>query len=157
VFRGAALEHATRARLLDAVEAQPGVTLQALARRLNAPRNTLAHHLRVLERTRYVTRVRVANGHAIYPRHDPRARLAATLNRAHVHGLLSLLAQRPDATQQELAHAVPIAQSRLSEILSALETHGLVARRRDGRRMRVRLTNAGAAFADSSSDLRTTE
>ncbi|MEY2632030.1 MAG: hypothetical protein RIR00_684 [Pseudomonadota bacterium] len=69
------------------------------------------------------------------------------LNRKHVRRLLSLL-QAGETAQAELAAAlvkqgVEVSDGRLSQLLSLMEGHGLLEKRKDGRENRVKLTDDG--------------
>ena len=72
------------------------------------------------------------------------------LDRAHVRAILGLIGT--GTTQRELTAGlqgrdINISSGRLSQLLSLLEAHGLIGRRREGRENRLSLTPAGQQAA----------
>ena len=72
------------------------------------------------------------------------------LDRAHVRAILGLIGT--GTTQRELTAGlqgsdINISPGRLSQLLSLLEAHGLIGRRREGRENRLSLTPAGQQAA----------
>ncbi len=75
---------------------------------------------------------------------------ARILDRAHVRAILGLIG--PGTTQRELTAGLPgrdidISPGRLSQLLSLMEAHGLIDRKREGRENRLSLTPAGQQAA----------
>ena len=74
------------------------------------------------------------------------------LDRAHVRAILGLIGK--GTTQRELTAGlqrpdidINISSGRLSQLLSLMEAHGLIDRRREGRENRLSLTPAGQQAA----------
>lgn len=63
--------------------------------------------------------------------------------------VLAQLGPRDGITQQELAERLLVTQGNVSYHMQRLSRHGLVERRRDGRRKRLRLTPEGRALHDA--------
>ncbi|WP_374246971.1 hypothetical protein [Zoogloea sp.] len=72
------------------------------------------------------------------------------LNRAHVRTVLSLIGtglSQPVLAEKLQDRNVEISPGRLSQLLSLMEAHGLIDRKREGRENRLTLTPAGQAAA----------
>lgn len=137
------VEHPMRARLLDAVQARPGVRLPDLAEALDANRDTLAYHARMLERHELLAQAAVSTGTVLYPRGHPAAPHAETLALNRAPDALAHLVEAPGASVTELAEALGVAKGRASELAAALEDSGLVRRERDGRSLALAPTSTG--------------
>ena len=79
------------------------------------------------------------------------------LKRAHVRAILDLIGT--GTTQRELTAGlqgrdIDISPGRLSQLLSLMEAHGLIDRRREGRENRLSLTPAGQQAAPATKPLR---
>ena len=79
------------------------------------------------------------------------------LKRAHVRAILDLIGT--GTTQRELTAGlqgrdINISSGRLSQLLSLMEAHGLIDRRREGRENRLSLTPAGQQAAPATKPLR---
>ena len=79
------------------------------------------------------------------------------LDRAHVRAILGLIGT--GTTQRELTAGlqgrdINISSGRLSQLLSLMEAHGLIDRRREGRENRLSLTPAGQQAAPATKPLR---
>ena len=79
------------------------------------------------------------------------------LKRAHVRAILDLIGT--GTTQRELTAGlqgrdISISSGRLSQLLSLMEAHGLIDRRREGRENRLSLTPAGQQAAPATKPLR---
>lgn len=144
---GKLLEHPTRRRIQDAIEGEPGIHFQALARKAGVGRGNLDHHLRKLVAADLVT-VRRAPGYTCY---FPKGRLDRRyLDAAHAvrsdgsKAVLQAVAGRPGASSRDLAQHLGMAPSTVSYHLKRLETAGLVA---PGERAGVHLTPLGSQAA----------
>lgn len=141
------VEHPLRAGLLDAVQARPGARLPELAEALDANRDTLAYHARMLERHELVAQAAVSTGTVLYPRGHPAAPHAATLALSGAEDALTHLVEAPGASVTELADALDVTKGRASELAGALEDSGLVRRKRAGRSLSLAPTSTGRRVA----------
>lgn len=72
------------------------------------------------------------------------------LGRAHVQAILDLIGKgttQPELTSKLQGRDIAISPGRLSQLLSLMEAHGLIDRRREGRENRLSLTPAGQQAA----------
>lgn len=81
------------------------------------------------------------------------------LGRAHVQAILDLIGKgttQPELTSKLQGRDIDISPGRLSQLLSLMEAHGLIDRKREGRENRLSLTPAGhqAAPAPATKPLR---
>lgn len=137
------LDHPTRRRIHEAIEAEPGIHFQALARQVEVGRGTLEHHLRKLTDAELVT-VRRAPGYTCYfpkgkvDRHFLDA--APALRSDGSRAVLQAVAAKPGTSSRDLAAHLGIAPSTVSYHLKRLETAGLVT---PGEKAGVRITPLG--------------
>ncbi len=137
------LDHPTRRRIKDAIEGEPGIHFQALARQVEVGRGTLEHHLRKLIEADLVT-VRRAPGYTCY---FPKGKIdrhlldaAPALRSGGSRAVLQAVAAKPGTSSRDLAAHLGIAPSTVSYHLKRLETAGLVA---PGEKAGVRITALG--------------
>lgn len=136
------LEHPQRARLLDAIQADPGVHFQELARRLGLGHGALDHHLRKLMDADLVV-LRRAPGYTCYfPKATDRRVMdaAPVLRSGGSRMVLGAVADKPGVSSRDLASHLGLAPSTVSYHLKRLETAGLVL---PDPRAGVRLTPLG--------------
>jgi DNA-binding transcriptional ArsR family regulator len=136
------LDHPQRARLLDAIQADPGVHFQELARRLGLGHGVLDHHLRKLMDADLVL-LRRAPGYTCYfPKATDRRMMDAApmLRSGGSRAVLGAVAERPGVSSRDLASHLGLAPSTVSYHLKRLETAGLVL---PDPRAGVRLTPLG--------------
>lgn len=133
------LDHPRRRRILDLVAADPGLTVEDVARRIEAPRSKALHHLRVLDRAGHVQIRKLEGRTAVFPRRFGSAEAqvrAAVLRSQRARGLYELLQARPGLAQDRLAVLVGLRQPGVSKRLAQLEGVGLVrCDTLDGRRV----------------------
>lgn len=136
------LEHPQRARLLDAVQADPGVHFQELSRRLGLGHGVLEHHLRKLVDAELVVVRRSAGYTCYFPKATDRRVMDAApmLRSGGSRAVLAAVAQRPGTSSRDLAAHLGLAPSTVSYHLKRLETAGLVL---PDARAGVRLTPLG--------------
>lgn len=136
------LEHPVRRRIHDAVQAEPGLHFQELARRLAVGNGALDHHLHKLVAAGLLT-VRKAPGYTCYfPKATDRRVMdaAPSLRSGGSRLVLEAVAQKPGASSRDLASHLGLAPSTVSYHLKRLETAGLVL---PGASAGVRLTPLG--------------
>jgi len=130
-----ALANAKRARVYRFVCEAPGQTIQDIARGLGLPRNTVEHHVRTLEKNGFLRVHDGPRGKAVLPAtsrvYEP------VLDREHVRDLLRILKESPGISQHELAARLGMRKGHLSTLVRDLEACGFLARRRDGRSVRI--------------------
>jgi DNA-binding transcriptional ArsR family regulator len=139
VERGDLLDHPARQRLVQLVEAEPGVHFHVLAQRAGLANGTATHHLRKLEQGGHVT-VRRSGRYACYfPGGRVEAREAAAapiLKSGGARQVLATVRARPGLSNLELANATGLTPSTVNYHAQRLATAGLVEALRDGRNVR---------------------
>lgn len=128
--RDRVLDHGTRARLIAAVKAMPGIHIEELSRLTGCSRSTAVYHLRVLERNAAVRAVPGGKTTHYFPnqgRWDPaeqeqRVLLGSGATRAVAAAVLAT----PGAPRRALEQAVGLSSSTLSWHLGRLLRLGLV-------------------------------
>lgn len=144
-----ALTHPGRRSILDAVTANPGISVGGLARLLGKARPPVDYHVRVLARHRLLVRRRYGGTTALFPpdaiaRADERR--VQRLRHPSLQRLLRVVEEeQADATQARLASRMGLSQSRVSHLLLELEGLGLVLAVRAGGRRRYRLRDDASA------------
>lgn len=123
------LDHPTRRRIHDAIQAEPGIHFQALSRKADVGRGALDHHLRKLVASDIVT-VRKAPGYTCYfPKGQLDRRLLDAAPAVRSDGskaVLQAVAARPGASSRDLAVGLGMAPSTVSYHLKRLQAAGLV-------------------------------
>lgn len=128
-------DHPVRRRLLDLVEARPGVHHNELARALGIGRGALQHHARVLVRHGLLRRIASAAAVCyVLPEHRARPGIEASplLLGATARRVLHEVRAVPGATTADLAARLGIGRSGLVRHLHRFEAAGLVRRHGDG-------------------------
>ncbi|MCK9579998.1 MAG: winged helix-turn-helix transcriptional regulator [Methanoregula sp.] len=139
------LEEPTRARIFNAIKEDPGIHFNALRHLIDINRGTLRYHLAILILTKKITCVR----DGIFSRYLPKefeisrndtivvCRFRSGPDRA----MLTYLINHPNATQQEIGSAIGISPPVISWRVQRLLHEGIVNIDRQGRTVRVALTN----------------
>lgn len=130
------LEHPRRAALLDCIRAEPGATVQDMARILGMHWGVAAYHVAALRRGGQVHLARVGGRTALFPRtsgHAPRSAEAWLRRPSHARVHAELVA-RPGAGPTQVASRLGMTQARVSQILADMAQAGLVEARPQGRR-----------------------
>ncbi len=137
-------QDATRAAIMDAVTAEPGLHLRALADRLGAPVGRVRHHARKLVQGGLL-RERTTPGFTCYfADSTDRAVLdAGPITRSD--GARKVLAAAEGRVAKDIAAAAGLSPATASYHLKRLREAGLVEAEPQGRMTRFRLTSAGAA------------
>lgn len=144
------LDHPARARLVQLVQAEPGVHFQDLVRRSGLPNGTAVHHLRKLTDAGLLAARPLGRYTCYFPGSSPdRATLAAApVTRADgARRILAELAANPGLSGGDLAMRLGIQPSTVTYHVKRLQDAGLVAAARDGRVIRFRTTGPTAAWA----------
>lgn len=138
------LENPTRQDILALIEAEPGVHVRELQRRLGYAHGTVLHHLRTLQRNKLVVTSR-AGGRTCYfaAATKPTDRNRALLGSEQRLGLLRAVAERPHVGPSELARILGVRRQSVHESTKRLLRDGLIdiATKRHGRA--ITLTELG--------------
>lgn len=139
------LDHPVRARVYEAVQAQPGAMLEDLAGGLEVSRSAVEHHLRKLASAGLVTlerrrrRVHAFETGTVEPEQREALALLATDTARRA---LGVVAERPRGVR-ELGRALGVSASTASYHVANLQEAGLVEARREGPLKRLEPTSAG--------------
>lgn len=131
-------DHPVRARLLEAIAAEPGLHFSGLARRLDLAPGAAQHHLRRLAGAGLV--VAAAGGRTRYfPAGTPPAvqGRAQLLDNPGINKVLAAVQARPGISVSAVAAATGRAVGTVAHHLDRLQQAGLVERRRSGRTVHV--------------------
>ncbi|MBI2077069.1 MAG: helix-turn-helix domain-containing protein [Euryarchaeota archaeon] len=152
--RPKALELPTRSRIQAAVEAQPGIHFQALARVAELAPSTLEFHLKKLEQLGLV-KSHLGHGYrSVFPAATADRRLmtaAGALKSAGARQVLAALLAQPEAPVAELAQRARLTRQTAHEHLARLADAKLVEVRREGRRVKYRATPSASLVLSSLS------
>lgn len=143
------LEHPVRRRVMDQVEAQPGIHYQELLRAMGGGKGSLEHHLRKLEEGRLVRAVRGPRYTCYFPWSANAASRdeAPALKSDGARRVFAAVQAHPGITGQDLAARTGLSASSVSEHVSRLAAAGLVRSSREGRTVRVQpARQAAGAF-----------
>jgi biotin operon repressor len=144
------LEHPVRRMVHQAVEANPGIHLKALARTVGRPRNTVEHHVRKLVAGGLVTQHDL-NGYACLfakGQVDRRAQAAAgALKSEAARKVLAAVVTTPGASGRDVAAAAGLTPTLVSYHVHNLQQAGLVEGQRQGRQLRLLPTELGRQAA----------
>jgi DNA-binding transcriptional ArsR family regulator len=122
------LDHPQRARLMEAIRADPGVHFQELCRRMGLGHGVLEHHVRKLVDAELVV-VRRTSGYTCYfPKATDRRMMDAApmLRSGGSRAVFRAVAAQPGTSSRDLAVHLGLAPSTVSYHLKRLETAGLV-------------------------------
>lgn len=98
------LAHATRAALHERVEAEPGLYLSQLGRRLDVPLSTVRHHVRALREEGYVESRTDDGRRRFYPRGVEHPELIACLRAEGPAEVVAVLARELDRDPSTVSH-----------------------------------------------------
>jgi len=143
IRRHEVLEHATRQRILEAVAARPGMTLQSLQAELGVAWGTTVHHVHVLQRHARLVSVRQGPRRLLYIASTPEGRARADLailRPVTAHGIALAVHRQPGMQQVEICRLVGVRGPSASKHLSRLAAAGLVTVERAGSACRYRPT-----------------
>jgi predicted transcriptional regulator len=131
------LEHPARSKIMQAIEAEPGVHFLALSRRLAIGNGTLDHHLRKLEQANLVRRHSSPGYVCFFPAGTGWAAMQAApaLRSDGGRAVAKALAEQPGATSREIAAKLGLAPSTVAYHLKRLQGAGVVTTGRTGSRL----------------------
>ncbi len=139
-FRGQELlDHPRRAELHELICQTPGITVPDLAHASGLSRNTVIHHLRMLEKEHLI--VSNAVGRTVHwfengGRYGREHKAAyAVLQDDRSRDVADFVAKNPGATQRQVAEGLGLSPSVITWHLQRLEAASLVDRRKQGRTM----------------------
>ncbi|MES2154563.1 MAG: helix-turn-helix domain-containing protein [bacterium] len=123
------LDNPVRRRIVEAVQAQPGIHYQALLRVLGESNGTMEHHLAKLTEAGLLKAVRAPGYTCYFPAgtDDRFAKAGPALRAPAARKLLDLLRKNPGMTPQEAARRLGIAPATVYYHLERLRAAGLVA------------------------------
>lgn len=134
----------SRREIFQAINDAPGIHVRALLRRLEYAKGTVQYHLRWLHAHDLVESERDGEFTRYYPAHelDPLdKRTLSELRRSYSREIIAHLVTDGPLTTTELAERVGKSRSTVSWHLSRLHDAGLVAKRREGRRVEYALVD----------------
>jgi predicted transcriptional regulator len=143
VDRATILDHPVRAQLMALIEAEPGVHMREVRRRLQLANGKALHHLRLLERSGHVTAVANGGVRSYYPKGatDYRTMAAAPVLRSGTaRALVHAVLRAPGRAEHELATELGISPRTLNYHVLRLRLHGLLDLQATGRTTTVRPT-----------------
>lgn len=151
-FQGTAvLEHDGRAQVYEMVKLRPGVTMQELSEDVDFGASALNHHLRVLERNGFVSRLRDGRYVRFFDRQSgrfsgERKNAVSALRNPTTAAIAKAIAAQPGLAQCDLAERFSIAASTVNWHIRRLAAAELVEARRDHHYTRYYLGTAWAVL-----------
>lgn len=139
VSKADALLNERRSDIIELLRSDPGLTAQEVARRLDYSRTATVHHLETLTRTGQLLYVQNGQQRHYFPpdgTERERVRIAVARDEGYAD-LLQLIDEAPGVTLAELTTRLHRSKPRLSRMVARLERLGVLARRREGRTLRV--------------------
>ncbi len=134
------LTHATRAALHERVEAEPGLYLSQLGRRLDVPLSTVRHHVRVLREEGHIESRTDDGRRRFYPRGTENPNLIACLRADGPAEIVAALSREGALTVSALARELDCDPSTVSHHLDRLVDVDAVTRTKCGRTVVNRLS-----------------
>lgn len=144
------LEHPLRKSLHQAIEAQPGIHLKALARTIGRPRSTVEHHVRKLVAGGLVTQHQLNGYGCLFAKGQVDRReqaVAGALKSDAARRVLAAVVGSPGASGREVAAAAGLTPTLVSYHVHNLQKAGLLEGQRDGRALRLLPTELGRKSA----------
>ena len=140
------LESPQRRRIMDLVEAQPGIHFKELLRQSGIPNGSLVHHVGQLQKAGLLV-AKPSNGYTCYfPRGPADAERAAILKADGARQVLAAVQASPGLSGLEVAHLTGLQPSTVNYHAKRLADAGLLSPVRDGRAVRLHpRTDASAA------------
>jgi DNA-binding transcriptional ArsR family regulator len=145
IISSGALDSPRRARIMDSIRAQPGITPGALRKATGLHYTSCLHHVRVLADTGFVDLRRVGGQWRCFPREH--AGLAAqrwwvASNGLTARALLALVASKPGISPAEAARELGITRSAMQHHTERLRGLGVIEATRAGARVELRIARA---------------
>jgi DNA-binding transcriptional ArsR family regulator len=141
------LAHPTRARLMELIQAEPGVHFQDLARKAGLANGTAVHHLRKLDAAGLVAARPLGRYTCYFPGASPTATAleqAPVLRSPGARLVFGTIQDRPGLSGLEIASRVGLGASTVNYHVQRLVEVGLVSSVREGRLVRLRATTSAA-------------
>lgn len=140
------LEHPLRAEIFDAIKASPGIHISALARTVDAGWGTTIHHLRKLQEKELVA-VRMVNNQKCYFQNGGDVSRSAwtqlpELKNATANRIAQYILNRPLSPVTSVSDELGLSPSLVSHHVRKLERAGVVEKIRDGRFVKLAVTDA---------------
>jgi len=139
IREGEVLDHATRNRILDLVNARPGIHLKELQADLGIAWGTLVHHVRRLEATGHLVSMRQGPRRLLYAANTPESRARqdlALLRNGTAFRIAATIQQQPGIRQGTVCDVLELQPASVSKHASRLEEAGLIEVPRDDGRPR---------------------
>lgn len=142
------LQSPQRRRIMDLVEAQPGIHFKELLRQTGLPNGSLVHHVGQLQKAGLLV-AKPSNGYTCYfPRGPADAERAALLKADGARQVLAAVQASPGLSGLEVAHLTGLQPSTVNYHAKRLADAGLLSPVRDGRAVRLHpRTDASSAKA----------
>lgn len=140
------LEHPARARLVQLIQAEPGVHFQDLVRRAGLSNGAAVHHLGKLAGAGLVSSRPLGRYTCYFPGPSPdrSSLVAAPVTRSDgARRILAELTAQPGLSGVDLAARLGVQPSTITYHVKRLQEAGLVSAARDGRVVRLRVVAAG--------------
>ena len=136
------LGHPARRRIMDAIEAEPGIHFGDLARSLDISNGSLVHHLRKLEEAGILLTRRQGGYTCHFAAGQSRASMdaACAVRSPAARQVLDAIRARPGCSAQQVCDEVGLRPATVHHHLKRLRDVGLVEAPRDGRRLRLQVT-----------------
>lgn len=141
------LAHPTRARLMELIQAEPGIHFQDLARKASLANGTAVHHLRKLDEAGLVAARPLGRYTCYFPGSSPTATAleqAPVLRSPGARLVFGTIQGNPGLSGLEIASRVGLGASTVNYHVQRLVDVGLVAPVRDGRLVRLHPSGAAA-------------
>lgn len=140
ISREKLLTHDSREALLEALRAHPGTAISDLSRTTEIPRNTVTHHLHMLEKQGIVTSVKKGRLRLYFPAGSAMEKRKADALAALRHETTTALARHiggtPGVDQAGLCRSLGLKPSLAHWHMGRLVEHSIVTQVRDGRHVR---------------------
>ncbi len=133
------LGHPSRKKILDVIEADPGIHFKELQRRSGLSNGNLVHHLRALTNANLISDVRTGGYTCYFAAQDATRHsmeVAPVLRSDAARNVLERIQEQPGIQAKELVEVLGIGNSTVHYHLKRLQKVGLAAPERDGRSIR---------------------
>lgn len=129
------LEHETRARILDAVSSNPGISLLDLRERMGVAWGTLNHHVHKMQDAGILVSVRQGPRRLLFAAESPEGQARKELALLHVptaRRIAMAVQENPGVRQKDLCESLQLNKPAASKHLARFEAAGLVLVSREG-------------------------
>jgi predicted transcriptional regulator len=156
VTRSTVLEQNVRFAVFQAIQKNPGIHLQALARETNICLGTVRHHLRLLSSTGRIICSR--NGSTVqFFENNGKFPKASRLILKHLHHetrrkILQIIRTDPSSGRNEIARLLQLSGATVTWHMKLLEADKIVSVERNGRKVRYLIPGAVSGYLDEYLD-----